>query len=468
MSWELASFVLLACALAAGFALVRALATRPSRDARARRDAGGAGGARARRVRAAAERQADDRHRAAGGLSRSAARRASSIGAVARAGVELLLRPGAVDAVADGRLGALRPDRGGARAGHAPAAAGGMPLAVACGVAGFVFGAIMDVSIWVDVRRAADARPVPRHRRGTSLPFNVAHAVGNVVFCLAFGPGAGARADALPRARDASRWLRAAAPATRSGAPARRWPSSPSVAVLAAGLAHRSARRRYGRRAALPRPHPGRRTPTATLAPTWSRDLRARRPVGPAAAAATRPRRWRAGAGVTVRHAGRRRRRSSTSAHRGGDPRCAARCSTSSRRLTRPPAGRRVLRATREPHAFGVIALRGAGAGARGERSAGPRLCCASRTPTAASTSPSRGGTERQRRHRRGDSGAARRRARPRRRDAPRWPWTRTADPDGGLRAPGRPVAREANSSRASRCRPCTRGRHERAARAAR
>jgi energy-coupling factor transport system substrate-specific component len=23
---------------------------------------------------------------------------------------------------------------------------------------------------------------------GTSLPFNVAHAVGNVVFCLAFGP----------------------------------------------------------------------------------------------------------------------------------------------------------------------------------------------------------------------------------------------------------------------------------------
>jgi hypothetical protein len=64
---------------------------------------------------------------------------------------------------------------------------GRMPLAVACGAAGLLFGAILDFSTWVTYSGS--------HTLGgyvafsaTSVSFNVAHAVGNVVFCLAFGP----------------------------------------------------------------------------------------------------------------------------------------------------------------------------------------------------------------------------------------------------------------------------------------
>ena len=64
---------------------------------------------------------------------------------------------------------------------------GRVPLAVACGLAGLLFGAIMDFSTWVTFSGT--------HTLGgylafsvTSAWFNVAHAAGNVVFCLAFGP----------------------------------------------------------------------------------------------------------------------------------------------------------------------------------------------------------------------------------------------------------------------------------------
>ncbi|MGZ6642547.1 MAG: prenyltransferase/squalene oxidase repeat-containing protein [Solirubrobacteraceae bacterium] len=64
---------------------------------------------------------------------------------------------------------------------------GRVPLAIACGVAGLLFGAIMDFSTWVTFSGS--------HTLGgylafsaTSAWFNVAHAAGNVVFCLAFGP----------------------------------------------------------------------------------------------------------------------------------------------------------------------------------------------------------------------------------------------------------------------------------------
>jgi Prenyltransferase and squalene oxidase repeat len=64
---------------------------------------------------------------------------------------------------------------------------GRVPLAVACGAAGLLFGAILDFSTWVTYSGS--------HTLGgyvafsaTSVSFNVAHAVGNVVFCLAFGP----------------------------------------------------------------------------------------------------------------------------------------------------------------------------------------------------------------------------------------------------------------------------------------
>ena len=64
VSWQLASFAVLGLALAAGFAWYER-AQPVVAGARARRHARRAGGARARRLRAAAERQADDRHRAA-------------------------------------------------------------------------------------------------------------------------------------------------------------------------------------------------------------------------------------------------------------------------------------------------------------------------------------------------------------------------------------------------------------------
>ena len=62
-----------------------------------------------------------------------------------------------------------------------------LPLALFCGALGLLFGAIMDLSTFTTFSG--------EHTLGqylaistTSLPFNVAHAVGNVVFCLAFGP----------------------------------------------------------------------------------------------------------------------------------------------------------------------------------------------------------------------------------------------------------------------------------------
>ena len=60
-------------------------------------------------------------------------------------------------------------------------------LAVLCGVAGLGFGAIMDGSIWVTY---ADGQGITQYLAisATSLPFNIAHALGNVVFALAFGP----------------------------------------------------------------------------------------------------------------------------------------------------------------------------------------------------------------------------------------------------------------------------------------
>ena len=64
---------------------------------------------------------------------------------------------------------------------------GRIPLALACGLAGLAFGAVMNLQLWVlysGDHTAAKLAAVA----ATSLPFDVAHAAGNVVFCLAFGP----------------------------------------------------------------------------------------------------------------------------------------------------------------------------------------------------------------------------------------------------------------------------------------
>ena len=108
VSWQLGAFTILGARARRRVRLVRA---QPSgrADRGARGDARRVRGARANRVRGAAERQADDRHRA--DLRLRARRRAGVRRRRAdRADVELLLRAGTVDAVADGRVGA-RPAR---------------------------------------------------------------------------------------------------------------------------------------------------------------------------------------------------------------------------------------------------------------------------------------------------------------------------------------------------------------------
>jgi energy-coupling factor transport system substrate-specific component len=63
---------------------------------------------------------------------------------------------------------------------------GRWPLAAACGAAGFALGTFLDFSLWVTYGSHSLAELVLLAGRG--LPFNLALVVGNVVFCLAFGP----------------------------------------------------------------------------------------------------------------------------------------------------------------------------------------------------------------------------------------------------------------------------------------
>jgi Squalene-hopene cyclase C-terminal domain/Prenyltransferase and squalene oxidase repeat len=59
-------------------------------------------------------------------------------------------------------------------------------LAAACALAGLAFGAWMDVYQWTLAARQDFATYVAVS--GTSLPYNLAHAIGNFVFCLVIGP----------------------------------------------------------------------------------------------------------------------------------------------------------------------------------------------------------------------------------------------------------------------------------------
>ncbi len=64
---------------------------------------------------------------------------------------------------------------------------GRVPLAIACALAGLAFGALMDFSDWTLYSGDHSWRWFAA-RSGTSLPFNLAHATGNLLFALAFGP----------------------------------------------------------------------------------------------------------------------------------------------------------------------------------------------------------------------------------------------------------------------------------------
>ena len=61
-------------------------------------------------------------------------------------------------------------------------------LAVACGLAGAFFGAVMNLSLWVTFSGCDHSLAKLGAYFVTSLPFDIAHVVGNVVFCLVFGP----------------------------------------------------------------------------------------------------------------------------------------------------------------------------------------------------------------------------------------------------------------------------------------
>ena len=103
---------------------------------------------------------------------------------------------------------------------------GRLALAGACAVAGLAFGAVMNLftfSLLGDHSPAAFAAVSAR-----ALPFDLAHATGNLVFALAFGPAL-ARALARYRERLEVRWRPAAAPAGATSALA--------LVVVAAALA---------------------------------------------------------------------------------------------------------------------------------------------------------------------------------------------------------------------------------------
>jgi energy-coupling factor transport system substrate-specific component len=64
---------------------------------------------------------------------------------------------------------------------------GRVTLAVVCALAGLAYGAVMNVSMWVTYSGDHSAAKLWFYFT-TSFPFDLAHALGNAAFCLAFGP----------------------------------------------------------------------------------------------------------------------------------------------------------------------------------------------------------------------------------------------------------------------------------------
>jgi energy-coupling factor transport system substrate-specific component len=62
-----------------------------------------------------------------------------------------------------------------------------VPLALACAAAGFGFGAVMNVSQWIMYSGDHTLAKLAA-QFATAFSFDAAHAIGNFVFCLAFGP----------------------------------------------------------------------------------------------------------------------------------------------------------------------------------------------------------------------------------------------------------------------------------------
>jgi energy-coupling factor transport system substrate-specific component len=107
-----------------------------------------------------------------------------------------------------------------------------VPMAAACGLAGLGFGTIMNVFTWLTFSDPDSGGGGLIAIAGRALPFDIAHAVGNVAFFLAFGPALIA-AIARFRVRFEVKWtpIESATRAARSAGAA-----PPLVAVLAALL----------------------------------------------------------------------------------------------------------------------------------------------------------------------------------------------------------------------------------------
>jgi energy-coupling factor transport system substrate-specific component len=89
--------------------------------------------------------------------------------------------------LAGGALGALVRSRSRRTTeGAEPRELGRWTLALACGVAGLGYGLVMDLYLWTFAGERTLASYAVISAR--SLPFNVAHVVGNVVLCLLIGP----------------------------------------------------------------------------------------------------------------------------------------------------------------------------------------------------------------------------------------------------------------------------------------
>src|SRR3954462_5401596 len=138
-------------------------------------------------------------------------------------------------------------------------------LALVCGVAGFVFGALMDMYQWT--LAAEHTLPSYLAVSGTSFAFNVLHAGGNVLFALVLGP-AFIRSLERYRRRFEVRWLSAAPRAVAGGA---------AVALAALAPAPPGRPPPAGRPALAP-PAPGRPAlaaePPADVAPAISHAVR--------------------------------------------------------------------------------------------------------------------------------------------------------------------------------------------------
>jgi energy-coupling factor transport system substrate-specific component len=138
---------------------------------------------------------------------------------------------------------------------------GRIELAIYCGLAGFAFGAAMDVYQWTLAARQDLSTYLAIAT--TSLPYNVAHALGNVVFCLLIGP-VFVRSLRRYRRRFEVTW---AAPAVRRGT------AAGAVAAVVAALAVATA-------LSVPAP------PADALAPRPAAVVSAAGPTSPAAPAA--------------------------------------------------------------------------------------------------------------------------------------------------------------------------------------